>query len=79
VTRNGAGRGSGRSPLDKPDKPEQTDGWSIFSYLIGGMILYGLIGWLVGRATHLPWLFGVGMVVGLVLATALIIYRVTRS
>jgi hypothetical protein len=48
------------------------------SYLIGGMVLYGGIGWLVGRWTDLPVLFPVGMIAGLALAVALIIFRVTR-
>jgi hypothetical protein len=54
-------------------------GWSVFSYMIGGMILYGGIGWLVGRWTHLPALFPIGMIVGLALAIVLVIFRVTRS
>jgi ATP synthase protein I len=54
-------------------------GWSVFSYMVGGMILYGGAGWLIGRWTHLPVLFPVGMIVGLALSIALIIFRVTRS
>jgi hypothetical protein len=42
-------------------------------------VLYGGIGWLVGRWTRLPVLFPVGMIVGLALAVALIIFRVTRA
>ena len=62
-----------------PPGPRQSDGLTYLSYMIGGMVLYGGIGWLVGRWTHLPVLFPVGMVVGLGLAIALIIFRVTRS
>ena len=43
------------------------------------MVLYGGIGWLVGRWTGEPVLFPVGMIVGLALSVALIIFRVTRS
>ncbi len=32
-------------------------GWAVFSYLIGGMIAYGGIGWLIGRAVHVSLLF----------------------
>ncbi len=59
--------------------PRQSDGLTYLSYMIGGMVLYGGIGWLVGRWTNLPVLFPVGMIAGLGLAIALIIFRVTRS
>ena len=58
--------------------PREGTGWSIVSYLIGGMLLYGGIGWLVGRWTHIEALTGVGIVVGIGLSLALIIYRFTR-
>ena len=54
-------------------------GLTFLSYMIGGMILYGGIGWLIGRWTHVAVLFPVGMIVGLALAVAMIIFRVTRS
>ena len=47
------------------------------SAAIGGM--HGLIGWLIGRAVHLPILTAVGMLVGLGISMALIIYRYGRS
>jgi hypothetical protein len=47
--------------------------------MIGGMALYGLLGWLIGRWTGLPVLFPIGMLLGLASAIALIIFRVTRS
>ena len=56
-----------------------SSGYTYLSYLIGGMVLYGGIGWLIGRWTHLPVLFPIGMLTGLALAVALIIFRVTRS
>jgi len=40
-------------------------GWTVFSYLLAGMAAYGGIGWLIGRAVHVPMLFPVGMLVGL--------------
>jgi F0F1-type ATP synthase assembly protein I len=63
----------------QPDPLSAASGYTYLSYLIGGMVLYGGIGWLVGRWTHLPVLFPVGMLVGLALGVALIIFRVTRS
>jgi ATP synthase protein I len=47
--------------------------------MIGGMILYGGIGWLIGRWTGLPILFPVGMIAGLAFSIVLIILRVTRT
>ncbi len=57
---------------------EDNAGWSVFSYLISGMAFYGVLGWLVGRATHIGILFPLGMIVGLVLALVLIIFRYGR-
>ena len=54
------------------------DGYTDLSYLIGGMALYGFIGWLIGRWTHLPVLFPIGMIVGLGLGVALVIFRARR-
>ena len=54
-------------------------GYTYLSYMLGGMLLYGFIGWLIGRWTHQAYLFPVGMIAGLALAVALIIFRVTRS
>lgn len=68
------------SSTPEPDRPGSAGvGYAYLSYLIGGMALYGGIGWLVGRWTHLAVLFPVGMLAGLALAVALIIIRVTRS
>jgi ATP synthase protein I len=53
-------------------------GWTVFSYLIGGMIGYGAIGWLVGRAVGVPLLFPIGMLVGLAVSIGYIIYRYGR-
>ena len=50
-------------------------GYSIFSYLIAGMIAYGGIGWLIGRAVHISMLFPIGMLVGLAISLGWIIYR----
>jgi len=50
-------------------------GWTVFSYLIAGMLAYGAIGWLIGRAVHVALLFPVGMLVGLAISIGFIIYR----
>jgi F0F1-type ATP synthase assembly protein I len=51
----------------------------VFSYLVAGMLAYGVIGWLVGRAVHAAVLLPVGMLVGLGISMAVIIYRSSRS
>jgi ATP synthase protein I len=72
-------RGNRQSqPLDAPPVREQ-DGWLIFSYMLGGMILYGGIGWLAGHWTGITILFPLGMILGIALSIVLIAFRVTRS
>jgi ATP synthase protein I len=83
----GPGSGIGPDPGEPRDgtgtRPEEprgpTDGLQVLSYLITGMALYGGIGWLIGRWTHLPVLFPVGMIAGLASAVALIIFRASRT
>lgn len=50
-------------------------GYSIFSTLIAGMLAYGGIGWLIGKAVGIQMLFPIGMLVGLAISLAWIIYR----
>ena len=59
--------------------PEQNAGYIIFSYLLSGMLFYGVIGWLVARWTHVAFIFPVGMIAGLVLAIVLILYKYGRT
>jgi ATP synthase protein I len=68
-----------RERRNPPGMPEGASaGWSILSYMITGMVLYGGIGWLIGRWTHISVLFPVGMLVGLGLALTMIILRYGR-
>jgi ATP synthase protein I len=81
---NGRGAPEGardRSPAGRdPSQPRPPgEGWAILSYMIGGMALYGFVGWLAARWTGWPVLFPIGMLFGLASAIALIIFRVTRS
>lgn len=59
--------------------PARGAGMTIFSYLIAGLIAYGAIGWLIGRAVHLPILAPAGMLAGLGISLSLVIYRYGRS
>ena len=54
-------------------------GWTVFSYLLAGMAAYGIIGWLIGRAVHVPVLFPVGMLLGLGISIGYIIHRFGRQ
>jgi ATP synthase protein I len=81
------------SPVDTPEagRQQQTkqaaaqepirhgDGWQILSYMLGGMILYGGIGWVVSHFTGIAILFPLGMILGIGLSVALIIFRFTRT
>lgn len=58
--------------------PQQNAGWAIFSYLLSGMICYGLVGWVVSRVTHIAVLFPVGMLVGLATAILLVVLKYGR-
>jgi ATP synthase protein I len=53
-------------------------GYTVFSYLIAGMLAYGGIGWLIGHFTHVSLLFPIGMLVGLAISVGWIIYRYGR-
>jgi ATP synthase protein I len=62
-----------------PDPRHENPGWTVFSYLLSGMIVYGAIGWAIGRwVVHSTLLFPIGMVVGLALAVTLVILRFGR-
>jgi ATP synthase protein I len=54
-------------------------GWSVFSYLMAGMVAYGAIGWVIGKAVHVSLLFPVGMLVGLAISVGYVIYRYGRQ
>lgn len=57
----------------------QNAGWTIFSYLIAGMVCYGGLGWLIGYWTGHPVIFPLGMLLGLALSIGLVIHRYGRG
>src|SRR5215469_9478968 len=79
ATNSGPGGMTGGGPMQEPPPLQERDGWRILSYLLGGMILYGGIGWFIGEWTGSSALFPIGMLLGLGLAVAMIIFRFTRS
>jgi ATP synthase protein I len=68
-----------RPATDETPMPARGAGMTIVSYLIAGIAAYGLIGWLIGRAVHVEILTAIGMLLGLGISMALIIYRYGRS
>jgi len=78
------------APADQPDRdasavkrpggpPPDNAGWTIFSYLISGMLVYGLLGWLLATLTHVRLLIPLGALLGLVIAVGGIVYKYGRS
>jgi ATP synthase protein I len=47
--------------------------------MLGGMLIYGAIGWVIGHFTGISILFPMGMILGIVLSVVMIIFRFTRS
>jgi ATP synthase protein I len=54
-------------------------GWTIFGYLISGMVFYGGLGWLIGHFTHIAAIFPIGMLVGLGVGVFAVIYKYGRQ
>ena len=75
-------RSAGGQPgIGQPQETSQVEdnqGWSIFSYLIAGMVAYGLIGGLAAWLTHIPVLAPVGALVGLVFAIGGVVWKYGR-
>jgi ATP synthase protein I len=62
-----------------PPRGEGNPGWTVFSYLLSGMIFYGGIGWVIGHwVWHSSLFFPLGMLLGLLLAIILVFYRFGR-
>ena len=67
-----------RKTADADGSPESA-GWAIFGYLLSGMAVYGGLGWLLGHwVGDISLCFALGMIVGLGLAIALVIFRYGR-
>ena len=59
--------------------PPDNAGWTIVSYLISGMLAYGLLGWLLATLTHISLLIPLGALAGLLVAIGGIVYKYGRS
>lgn len=84
IDANGSGSVTRRPADDEDDAGTAralglSTGWAVFSYLIAGMIAYGAIGWLIGRAVHAAILFPLGMLVGLGISLTYVVLRYGRA
>jgi len=73
--------GTGQPGTGQPTEAtavEDNQGWSIFSYLIAGMVFYGLVGGLAAWLTHVPVLAPVGALVGLFFAIGGVVWKYGR-
>lgn len=55
------------SPQNSPapqDDPSKGDPWHAFGYLVSGVFLYGLLGWLADRWLNTGFLVVVGILIG---------------
>jgi ATP synthase protein I len=59
--------------------PPSADGWRVLSYLIGGVVVYGGIGFLLDRWLGTQFLLPVGIVLGAGLTILLLHFRYGRS
>ena len=73
-----AASGSAAGPGGLDDGLSMGTGWSVFSYLISGLLAYGGIGWVIGHFTHVSLFFPIGMLVGLAISTGWIVYKSGR-
>ena len=56
-----------RSHAEDPSGPPTQDPWRAFSYVLTGVVFYGLVGWGLDRWWGTTYLVGIGIVVGAVL------------
>ncbi len=63
------------SPSDRPSG----DPWQAFGYIVSGVVVYGVLGWLADRWLGTTFLVGIGIVLGAALGIYLTIVRFTRA
>ncbi|MFC0626787.1 AtpZ/AtpI family protein [Kribbella deserti] len=68
-----------QQPDPPPPPSNSTDGWRVLSYLIGGLVLYAGIGWMLDRWLDTSFFLPAGIVLGAGLAVVLIYFRYRES
>jgi len=53
-----------KPPSADPDDTPRGDPWHAFGYLVSGVLMYGLIGWVLDRWLGTSWLVVVGILFG---------------
>jgi ATP synthase protein I len=81
---SGDGKSAVTRRVNKVDEAEMRvlglgTGWTVFSYMISGLVAYGAIGWGIGKLIHAEWPFPAGMIVGLAISVGYVIYRYGRQ
>jgi len=64
-----------KPPSAKPDEFPSGDPWLAFGYLVSGVLLYGLIGWLLDRWLGTSFLVVVGILIGITLGMLMTWWR----
>jgi hypothetical protein len=68
-----------RPGADPLRRKGEADAWNAVSLVLAGMLLWGGLGWLLGREVGLPALTGLGLVLGTGGGLALVWLRYGRS
>lgn len=63
------------SPDGTPEPKSQGDPWHAFGYLVSGVLMYGLLGWLADRWLGTAFLVVIGILFGAVLGIYMTIKR----
>lgn len=71
----GPDRGSVRASA----KAGESQGMAVLSYLIGGVLVYGAVGWLGWHFLHQVWMLPAGILLGMGLSVLLIVRRYARA
>jgi ATP synthase protein I len=62
-----------------PEKSPSGDPWHAFGYLVSGVLLYGVLGWLADRWLGTSFLVAVGIIGGAVLGLYMTFARFNRG
>ena len=66
------------SPAASDDRP-QGDPWHAFGYVVSGVAVYGVLGWLLDRWLGTTFLVGIGILVGAGLGIYMTFARFNRT
>lgn len=71
---------SGRQTPNPTEQPDDMSAWTVFGYLVSGMAVYGVIGWLVDRwVGHTTLFLLIGVILGLIAGIAMVFLRLRNK